>query len=402
MKNKFNILFSYLYMRKLNIKYLTIGIISLFFLLLNLYWLSLFLLVTSFLYCNIKQLIGFIKYSALKNIVVFFSIFLFVLFIGISIKLFTADIFKIPSSSMENMLYADDIILVNKLNYGPRLPRSPFEIPFINIAFYFNDTAKSHIKEDWWTYKRLSGTSKIERGDIFVFNSTWDKNFILVKRCISLPGDTITIKDAIIYTNRRLFCSPKTEKNNYKFTVKNKKALYRVMDSLALHDVLIKNYSHTFKQANLSKFELDHLKKNKCIDSITIQIDSFVKEKTFVKNDNIKWTFDNMGPFIIPKKGMQIKLNQETFSLYQNIINSSEGSKIITVNGRYFINNRKRLSYTFKQDYFFMMGDNRKETLDSRAWGVVPKSNIIGKVQCVLLSNYQTKFRWDRLFKNVK
>ncbi|WP_155960712.1 signal peptidase I [Flavobacterium daejeonense] len=329
-------------------------------------------------------------------------LFLVILSLVIIIRLLVFDIYKIPSSSMENLLYPGDVIVINKLEYGPRLPRSPFDIPWINIAFYFNDKAKKRIKEDWWDYKRVSGTSTIKQGDIFVFNSTWNKNYILVKRCVALPGDTLNIKNAAIYTNNKLFASPDTEKNNYKFKIKNKKKLYKALDSLALNDIMLNNCSGKFSEGNLSKFELDFLKKVNCINSIKIKIDTFVEGKTFVKTPEIKWTFDNMGPFVIPKKGMQIKLNPETFSLYERAINGSENCKIKELKGICFINNKKATTYTFKQDYYFMMGDNRKETLDSRAWGFVPESNIIGKVQCVLWSNYQGEFQWDRLFKNVK
>lgn len=333
-----------------------------------------------------------------KRVKIFF-ILLFIFFISISIKLFALDVFKVPSSSMENMMFPNDIILVNKLKYGSRLPRSPFDIPWVNIAFYFNDNAKKRIKEDWWDYKRLPGTSTIKQGDVFVFNSVWSKDYILVKRCVALPGDILRIKDGGVYTNNKLFASPNTAKNNYKFIIKNKKALYKVMDSLALNNIMLNNCSSKFSEANLSKVELDHLKKVNCIDSIKIQIDTFVKGKTFVKTPKIKWTFDNMGPFLVPKKGMQIKLSPETFSLYERTINGSENCKITALEGIYFINKKIAITYTFKQDYYFMMGDNRKETIDSRAWGFVPESNIIGKVQCVLWSNYQGEFQWDRLFK---
>lgn len=324
------------------------------------------------------------------------------LIVIVSIKLFVFDIFKIPSSSMENILFSDDVILVNKLNYGARLPRSPFDIPWINIAFYFNDNAKNRTKENWWAYKRLSGTSTIKQGDIFVFNSTWDKNYILVKRCIALPGDILKIKNASIYTNNRLFISPDTEKNNYTFKVKNKQALYKVIDSFELKGIMLKNYNGEFYESNLSKHELSYFSKINFIDSVKIKIDTFVEGKTFVKSPKIKWTFDNMGPFKVPKKGMQIKLNPVTFLLYENVINNSENSRIKEVQGVFFINNKKTNTYIFKHDYYFMMGDNRKETLDSRAWGFIPESNIIGKVQCILWSNYQNEFRWGHLFKSVK
>lgn len=389
-------------MNKTQKKTILIIVLTLFLIVLDLVWLAIILIVFAATYSLALHYISLIHYYFLRKLVMAIFLLLFLLSSVISCKLLVFDVYKIPSSSMENTLFTDDAILVNKLNYGPKLPRSPFEIPWINIAFYFNGNAKKRINEDWWAYKRLSGTSTIKQGDVFVFNATWNKNYILVKRCVALAGDTLNIKNAAIYTNNKLFSSPDTEKNNYKFIIKNKKVLSKIIDSLDLNNIMLNNWNDKIIEANLSKFELNLLQKENCIDSIKIKIDSFVEGKTFVKTPKIKWTFDNMGPFIIPKKGMQIKLNKETYALYERAINSSENCSIMQSDNLYFVNNKKAITYTFKQNYYFMMGDNRKETLDSRRWGFVPESNIIGKVQCVLWSNYQGKFQWNRLLKSVK
>lgn len=301
---------------------------------------------------------------------------------------------------MKNMLYPGDVIVVNKLEYGSRLPRSPFEIPWINIAFYFNDNAKKRIKEDWWEYKRVSGISTIKQGDVFVFNSIWNKDYILVKRCVGLPGDTLSIKKGEIDTNSLLFNSPETVKNNCNFRIKNKRLLYKIIDSLAIEGYVNYDYRNpTRGSAMFSNQEFKLLQKRNCIDSIHKNTDSYNPKEKLLKTPTSKWTLDDMGPILIPKKGMQIKLNTETFSLYERAINSSENCRITEINGTYFINGKKATVYKFKQDYYFMMGDNRKGTYDSRSWGFLPETNIIGKVQCVLFSNKNDEFQWDRLFK---
>ncbi|MEI6865149.1 signal peptidase I [Flavicella sp.] len=341
---------------------------------------------------NNRFLLKTIKFITTINLIVFFCVIF---------KLFFFDIYKIPSSSMENRLFTNDVILVNKLKYGPRLPRSPFDIPFINIAFYFNDNARKRIKEYWWPYKRILGTSQIQQGDIMVFNSTWRKDYILVKRCVALPGETLKIENSFVYTNNIYFNDSKNVKHNYIFNVTDEKKLYNVLDSLGLKSVSISQDKLDIYQSNLSLLELEVLKNTRLIESVNIKIDTLNRKGLFFQPMNSNWSLDNMGPVVVPKKGMQIILNEESFSIYKKAIRKSEKCKLAKRNGAYYINNKKVETYTFTQDYYFMMGDNRSSSLDSRYYGFIPEQNIIGKVQCVLYSNYQDKFQWNRFFKSV-
>tara|TARA_R110001583_G_C5632991_1_gene407200 strand:- start:170 stop:1300 length:1131 start_codon:yes stop_codon:yes gene_type:complete len=359
------------------------------------------IIVFIFIYRSGFCLINKVKNKILRNLINSFFWLLFILTIIISTKLYALDIYKIPSISMENTLFPEDIILVDKIKYGARLPRSPFEIPWVNLVFYFNDDAKKRIKENWWSYKRISGLEKIKQGDVFVFNSVSDENDILVKRCVALAGDTLNIKNAKVYTNNKVYSSNDFEKNNYNFKITNKKKIFNIIDSLALKNYISIDSSIKLGEANLSKFELEQLMKTNYIDSVMIQIDTVNISRKLFFNLPKKWTLDNMGPIIVPKKGMKIELNLETFSLYEAVINNSENCFLKEIDGVYYINNNKISTYTFKQDYYFMMGDNRKYSLDSRFWGFIPESNVIGKVQCVLFSNYQSNFQWNRLFKRV-
>jgi len=379
---------------------LVIILLALISLVLGLVWLAVILILFIVIYKLTLHFISLMPFGFFKKMFMGVFLFLLLIFATIGIKLLVFDIYKIPSSSMENLLYPGDVIVVNKLKYGPRLARSPFEIPWVNIAFYFNENAKKRIKEDWWDYKRLSGTSTIKQGDVFVFNSTWSKDYILIKRCMGLAGDTLRIKEGAVYTNSKLFVPAATERNNYKFRIKNKQHLYKYLDSLNLSYVMLRRVNNQFYEANLSKYDRDQLKKAKLINTISIQLDSFNGNNgLFCKVPNKQWTYDTMGPFVVPKKGMLIHLNSETFSLYQTTINGPENAKVTFLDGNYYFDNKKIDTYTFKQDYYFMMGDNRKGTMDSRSWGFVPETNIIGKVQCVLFSQKDNEFQWDRLFK---
>lgn len=365
----------------------------LFLVVLGLLWLSAAILLFIVTYSIISHYIKLMKPSFLKKIIKCIVVFLFVLSSLILTKLFILDVFKIPSSSMENLLYPGDIIVVNKLKYGPKLPRSPFDIPLVNLAFYKNKNALSKIKSNWWNYNRLAGTTAIKTGDVFVFSLDISRKYFVVKRCVGLPGDTIKIIKGEVYTNSRRYNSPETVKNSYRFKLKNKKKFFTIIDSLEIEENLIYNKgSANWASALFSKHELQLLKRINCIDSIKKNVDIFNgAQQEVIKTANSRWTLDDMGPVIIPKRGMEINLNPDTFMLYNKIFNLFENSIITQQNGTYFINGKKATRYKFKLNYYFMMGDNRKGTSDSRSWGFLPESNVIGKVQCVLFSNKNSK-----------
>lgn len=371
------------------IKKILIVSVLLFLIVLGLFWLSAAVILFIVTYSIISHYIKFIKYPFFKKIIKCILVFLFLLSSLIFTKLLVFDVFRIPSSSMENLLYPGDIIVVNKLKYGPKLPRSPFDIPFINLAFYNNKKALSTIKSNWWNYNRLGGTTSIKRGDVFVFSLDISRKYFVVKRCVGLPGDTIKIIKGEVYINSRLYSSPETVKNSFSFRLKNKKEFFTVIDSLKIEENLIyDNSSPNWASAMFSKNELKILLKLNCIDSLKKNIEIFNDpNEEILKTTTSKWTLDDMGPIIIPKKGMQIDLNPDNFLLYSKIFNLFENAAVIQKNGIYFIDGKRAEVFKFKLDYYFMMGDNRKETSDSRTWGFLPESNIIGKMQCVLFSN---------------
>ena len=168
-----------------SLKYFFLLFIIFFLLILGLLWLCVCIIILALVYFSLLRLIKHIKYAFLKKILKGSFLFLFIFSIAISIKLLLFDIYKIPSSSMNNTLYTNDVIVVNKLKYGPKLPRSPFDIPWVNIAFYFNDKARTSMGTPWWGYKRLSGTTAIKNGDVIVF-TMFKANMVIVKRCMGI------------------------------------------------------------------------------------------------------------------------------------------------------------------------------------------------------------------------
>jgi signal peptidase I len=387
-------------MTKTHKKNILIIILALFLVVLGLVWLAIILILFTVIYGISFHYIPLIRYVFLRKMVTGVFLFLLLLSSTLSIKLLAFDIYKIPSSSMENILYPGDVIVVNKLKYGPKLPQSPFEIPWVNLVFYMNKNARARIKDTWWDYSRWNGTTTIKQGDVFVFNSMWKKDFILVKRCIGLPGDTLSIKKGEIYTNTTLFNSPSTVKNTCRFHIKNKKLLYKIIDSLPIEGYVNYDYRKINKgSATFSRQEFELLQKRNCIDMVNKNLDIYDPLNKLIKKPTSQWTLDDMGSIVIPKKGMQIVLNPENFILYEKAINQIEKGKVTQRRGSYFINGKKATTYTFKLDYYFMMGDNRKETSDSRYWGFLPETNIIGKVEYILYSNKNDEFQWNRLFK---
>src|SRR5690606_40951988 len=364
------------------------------------YWALLYLMLLLLLFTAITFLLKRIINNNLRKLLKALLLFFFVFIITISVKLLMGDIYKIPSSSMSNTLYAKDVIFVNKLSYGPRLPRSPFDIPWITIAFYFNENAKKRIKENWWEHKRLSGTRTIHNGDVVVF-TMFAHNMVIVKRCMAIAGDTLKIRKGDVYINNNYFNPSNLILNTYKFKVKNKKTFYKKLDSIGLNVYLSNTEFSQFKGA-LSFQDITQLEKlGELQDLVRITDKQTSKSFAYPNSEYNQWNYDNYGSFIIPKRGMVIRFTPENYALYSKVINEHEGVVIKKTKVGYMINGKVVQTYTFKQNYFFMMGDNRKDSADSRVWGLVPEERIIGKVQLVLWSNYQDEFQWDRLLKSV-
>ena len=303
---------------------------------------------------------------------------------------------------MNNTLYTNDVIIVNKLKYGPKLPRSPFDIPWINIAFYLNDNARSTMGTPWWKYKRLSGTTTIKNGDVFVFNMKFkDHTTIIVKRCMAIAGDTLSIKKGDVYINNKFFTPSNLILNKYKFRVSDRKTFYHKLDSLDLDIALNRTQADHFK-TTLSIQDKNILEKLDMVEDLIKVTDTLTPSSTaYPKSKYNQWNLDDYGPYIIPKKGKLISLNPKNYALYNKVINAHEGTKLLEIGGSYFLNKKEVQTYTFKQDYYFMMGDSRKGSMDSRYWGLVPENTIIGKAQYVLWSNYQDEFQWNRFFRSI-
>lgn len=339
-------------------------------------------------------------------------------FIGVLIvKAFIFEPFAIPSDSMDNTLLAGDYIVVNKLAYGARLPMTPLSVPFSHQTI---GDFPAYVTWWTWNYHRIPGYSDIKRNDVIVFNFPAEELFPLdgktmnypvdhrthfIKRCVALPGDTMKIIDREIFVNGIKLPFPKNVLFNYIVKI----------DSLKRDSVKLKKLG-MLRESQQGKFILytltilpsqaDSLRKIKQIISVDPELShaGLYDAQLFPHDEKFPWNLDNYGPILIPKMGATIHLTVDSLALYERIIVSYEHNRIDVKNDSIYINGKYAKTYTFKMNYYFMMGDNRHFSMDSRYWGFVPEDHIVGRAAKILFSYDKPNghVRWDRFFKSIE
>jgi len=390
-------------MKKSKVIPVLFAVCAIVLLLYKIFWLAIIfiiLMVLCFFYFRFQNLIrnSWVTASGTLLLVFVFAIVFRVLFV---------EIYSIPSGSMEDTLIPGDKIIVNKLIYGPELPRSPFEIPWINLFFYLNKNTRGKKDSLTWDYNRLNGFSSPERNDVMVFRhpTFGGRGFFIVKRCVAQPGDTINIQRGVLTINQEKFPEAKTLRKTYQVWSENSTELYEKMDSLSIGTNLhsIRQLSQTTLNLFLNNYQLEQLHALGTIDSFSVTtVPNDSSHWVYPVNKEFSWTIDDYGPLIVPKKGMTIELNHKTFLLYEQTIKLLERDELEEMEGQFFINGELANDYTFQHDYYFFMGDNRGFSNDSRYWGFVPEENIIGKTSLILFSNNYDGFNWKRMFKPIK
>jgi len=328
----------------------------------------------------------------------------------ITFRAFCFEAFTIPSSSMEKTLLIGDYIIVNKLSYGPRIPNTPLSLPFFHQQI--NEHTKSFL--DWISipYTRLFGEPDIERNDVVVFNYPMELDYPVdqrthyIKRCLGLPGDTLEVKNGLAYANRKLVDNINNLQLNYKILVNT--------DTIDNDSLTKLGITEGGKMSNkgeywftLTEENIHQLRQFKNVASIEqlLEKKGMYNDYMFPENEHYMWNIDYYGPLYIPKKGDSVKLTIDSLPLYQRIIREYEKNELHTSNDSIFINGAYATHYTFKMNYYFMMGDNRHNSADSRFWGFLPEDHIVGKTVLVFMSidksNSNKSFRWNRLLKGV-
>lgn len=288
-----------------------------------------------------------------------------IIFVFIIFKLLVADLYYVPTESMENTIKRKSYIVVSKVQYGAILPKTTNEIP------YTSKITKKIGSLSLWENSRFFGFSDIKRNDIILGEHDKIK---IVKRVVGLPKDTIRIKNGFLKINSRYENILNSYKYKYKISM-NKKTLDTIKH---LTEDIIYTGDEKY-EVTLDGKLLKLLKENKKVATPT---DNKLKinDSIFPYNMIGKWDKNNYGSIVIPYKGLRVVLNQTNFNHYKDIIETYENHKIDYRDLKYFIDGLESQFYVFNQDYFFIMGDNRMNSLDSRYIGFLPKKKIFGKV----------------------
>jgi signal peptidase I len=366
------------------------------------------------------------------------------------IRTFFIEAYTIPTSSMEKTLLVGDYLFVSKVNYGPRVPMTPLSFPFAHHTMPLTKDTRSYL--DWikLPYYRFPGFQNVKNNDVVVFNypdgdtvainvqnrsyyalvrenghsEVWrnkrvygdiiarpvDKRENYIKRCIGIPGDSLQIKNQIVYINGKEL--PNVGKKEYKYIVTTK-------DSSRISARFIQTYDITEEiyQVDANKFLVTLTDAAAALigqQMNVAKVEKFVSPKgqwapyIFPFDSVYPWNEDNFGPIYLPEKGVTIAINKKNILLYERIIRIYEGNDLKVEGDKIIINGRPTDKYTFKMGYYWMMGDNRHNSADSRFWGFVPENHIVGKAVFVWLSLDQNKelfngkIRWANMFRFIR
>jgi signal peptidase I len=333
--------------------------------------------------------------------------------------------YTIPTSSLEKSLLVGDFLFVSKFHYGARTPMTVVAAPMVHDTLPFLKT-KSYLNKPQLPYFRLPGFEDIKRNEIVVFN--WptdtvrffrdhsnihinkpiDKKSNYVKRCVGIPGDSLEIKDGYVFINGKQTILPDRAKPQYiNKVLTNGQQLSAA--TLKRYNVTEGSYQGDYYMLNLTDKNAKKLANNPLIKSVTKQITpkGTYDKSIFPHSPQYPWSIDNYGPIYIPEAGKTVELNLKTLPFYKRIIEVYEHNNL-TVNGNEIsINGKLVNTYTFKQNYYWMMGDNRDNSEDARFWGYVPFDHVVGKPVFIWFSwdsngkSLAEKVRWNRVFTTV-
>ncbi len=376
------------------------------------------------------------------------------------IRIFLVEAYTIPTSSMEKTLLVGDYLFVDKMAYGSRSPETPIAFPFVHHTLPFTAFTKSYVEWIKLPYHRFPGFGKVKNNDVVVFNypsgdtvvlerqnedyyqivrtmeldqrnrkgdlykegmgraAVWeryhvaarpvDKRENYIKRCIGIPGDTIEIVDRQVYVNGKAAKNPVNMQYTYDVFTNGTPLNPLALERLDINeDGQVSNSHYVMPLTEKAKEQLKNF-----TNVVAIQVRNHEKGQVYspiFPHDpkNFRWNEDNFGPLVIPKKGTTVNISPENIALYKKIIDKYEHNSLEIKGDSIYINGKISNTYTFKLDYYWMMGDNRHNSADSRYWGFVPEDHIVGKASFVWLSLeankslFDGKIRWSKMFRFI-
>lgn len=364
---------------------------------------------------------------------------IFAVFAAAFIRMFLIEAYVIPTSSMEGTLKVGDFLFVSKAHYGIRTPMTVVQFPLVHNRF--SQTAsgllahESYLEKPSLPYFRLPALESIDHNDPVVFNfpagdsvvitpdrvfdvyqlrrmnarvpadrivsRPLDKKDHYIKRCIGLPGDSLQIIDRQVFINGKAAPNPTHMQFGYKISGNvNKGKLAELGVSLADHAQAGQGYY------NLDNQQVEKIRSWGGDIKVELQKNSPAPGMLFPYDTaHASWSMDDFGPIWIPKKGATTPLTASNIAFYERIIRVYEGNELVVKGGKFFINGQEASSYTFKQNYFWCMGDNRHNSEDCRVWGYVPEDHIVGKPLFIWFStkngNIANGINWNRIFKSA-
>lgn len=366
------------------------------------------------------------------------------------IRTFVFEAYTIPTPSMEKTLLVNDFLFVSKSTYGPRIPNTPIAMPFMHhtipgintksyvewinipytrwfaspvkrndaVVFNFpvNDTVINNAsfgsQTTYYQAVRDMGRDKVwqDYGDVIITRPV-DKRENFIKRCVGIAGDSIQVINGNLHVNGKPeYYFPQSE-HFYKLQVPE--GVYLDEDMLSSFGINVRTSQGDFVQLDKTLYRVNvtnaekasrQLPPNYFLTDYIVDMNNpeFPARMLFpYYNTNTSWTVDNYGPIWIPKKGATIQLTPDNLIRYQRCIEVYEGNSIENRNGTCYINGKQAAQYTFKMNYYWLMGDNRHNSLDSRYWGFVPEDHVVGKASLIWFS-YENGPRWKRLFRWIK
>jgi signal peptidase I len=365
------------------------------------------------------------------------------------IRTFFIEAYTIPTSSMEKSLLVGDFLFVSKISYGPKIPNTPIAFPFAHHTMPLTKDLKSYLEWIKLPYYRFPGFAKIQNNDVVVFNypdgdtvSTvyqsnasyyalvkefgrdvvWgdkaqfgdiiarpvDKRENFIKRCIGIPGDSIQIIDRQVFVNGRMAENPKDRQFTYEIITDGTPVYKKQLRSIGIseEDIRTLNGYGMLPLTDESVAALRKLSNVKEVKPIISPKGSW-DPRLFPFDSTYHFSIDNYGPIYIPKAGVSVDINPSNICFYQRVITTYEGNAMEIRDNKIYINGKESKTYTFKMNYYWMQGDNRHNSADSRYWGFVPEDHIVGKASFVWLSldkdeSFLNKIRWSKLFRFIK